>query len=261
MCVNSYLLPPKVRILDTPGLLNTHSVQHDEVHKESIATQVKDHIDSATAVLILANGTVRCSRVGIDYALSTLSSIFPEIPTKNTALLFTNVGEPVYSNVCEDTVPAILRVARQFHIDNPIALQRKYVKRNGDFIVKESRSGLRKLMKAAEQDALEMVKELFNWMEGLEPNPTTTIPPKAQPAAKEAKIPADVLVIRVKPKPAYSYHKLCKFMSNFYSTCFIRLHVFYALVVILIPWIQLFLCSGLVRFSHAEPGRSQLLCG
>jgi len=87
-------------------------------------------------------------------------------------------------------------------------------------------------MKAAEQDALERVKELFDWLEGLEPKPTTTIPPEARPAAKEAKTPADVLVIHVKPKPAYSYHKFCVFMSDFYSTCSNLMHIFYALVAI-----------------------------
>jgi len=207
-------------------LVNTHNVQ------ESISTQVKDHIDSATAVLIVANGTVPCGTVGIGHALSTLSSIFPEIPTNNIALLFTNVGDPVCLNVCEDMVPTILQDAPQFQIDNPIALQKKYVKRNGDSNVKESRSGLREFMKAAEQDALEMVKELFDWLEGLEPKPTTTIPLEARPAAKEAEILAGVDVfsrfqkmIRVKPKAASSYNKLRTSVSNFYSTCSIRLHV------------------------------------
>jgi len=163
-----------------------------------------------------------------------LSSIFPEIPTKNTALLFTNVPNPVCSNVCEATVPTILQDVPQFQIDNPIALQKKYVKLKGDSNVKESRTELRKLVKAAEQDALERVEELFDWLEGLEPKPTTTIPPKARPAVKEAKIPADVGVfsrfqnmIRVKPKAPSSYNKLRTSVSNFYSTCSIRLHVFY----------------------------------
>ena len=68
----------KVRILDTPGLADTRGLQQDEAHKKSIATQIQQHIDSVNAVLILANGTVPRITVGTDYALSTLSAIFPK---------------------------------------------------------------------------------------------------------------------------------------------------------------------------------------
>jgi hypothetical protein len=171
-------------------LVNTRSVQHDELHKESVASQIRDHIDSATAVLILANGTVSRGTVGIDDALSTLSSIFPETPTNNISLLFTNVWSPICLNVCEDTVPSILQNAPQFQIDNPIALQKKYAKLKGDPNMKAHRMELRKVVKVAEQEAKETVRRLFGWMEGLEPQTTIKNPPMTGPAAKEAKIPA-----------------------------------------------------------------------
>lgn len=48
---------------------------------------------------------------------------------------------------------------------------------------------LRKVVKTAEQDALETIVELFDWMDGLEPQTTTAIPLTARPDAKEAKNP------------------------------------------------------------------------
>jgi hypothetical protein len=48
---------------------------------------------------------------------------------------------------------------------------------------------LRKVVKAGKQDAKESVKQLFDWLEGLEPQATMKGPPMTGPAAKEAKIP------------------------------------------------------------------------
>lgn len=65
------------RILDTPGLADTRGIAQDEQHKESIANAIKNSITTVDAVLILANGTVPRLGVATDYALSTLSSMFP----------------------------------------------------------------------------------------------------------------------------------------------------------------------------------------
>ena len=187
MCINHF--PPKVRILDTPGLVDTRTAQQNEFHENSFDTQIKNYIDSVTAVLIFANGTVPGSSDGIDYAMSTLSTIFPEDFTKNIALMFTNVWSPLCCNFCEDTVPTSLQDARRFQIDNSFALQKKYVGHKGDPHMLESRMGLRKVVKTAEQDALETIVGLFDWMDGLEPQTTTAIPLTARPDAKEAKNP------------------------------------------------------------------------
>ena len=74
---------PKVRILDTPGLADTRSPQQDELHKQSIETETKNQIDFVSVVLVLANGTLPRVTVGTDYALSTLSAIFPNTLTNN----------------------------------------------------------------------------------------------------------------------------------------------------------------------------------
>ena len=46
----------KVCILDTPGLADTRDIRQDELKKKSFTTQIKNLIDSVTAVLVPANG-------------------------------------------------------------------------------------------------------------------------------------------------------------------------------------------------------------
>jgi hypothetical protein len=172
---------PKVRILDTPGLADTRSGQQDELHKRNIVAKVKDHIDSITAVLILANGTVPRVTVGTDYALSALSDMFPKSLARNVSFMFTNVISPLHWNFCLDTVPHALQHAPQFLLNNPIALQRKYLKLKNDPTMKKRRVDLRSAVKTGEQNALEMLVNLFDWLDGLEPQGTTEIgtkPPK-----------------------------------------------------------------------------------
>ena len=167
----------KVRILDTPGLADTRGLQQDELHKENIATQIKSHLDSVTAVLILANGTVPRVTVGTDYALSTLSAIFPKSLASNTAFMFTNVLSPLHWNFSGDSIPDDLKHAPYFLLNNPVALQKKYFKLKDDPNMKKTTVDLRKAVKASEQNAMGMVVELFDWLDGLEPQPTIGIFP------------------------------------------------------------------------------------
>ena len=166
---------PKVRILDTPGLADTRGTQQDELHRRSILTQIQKHIDSITAVLILANGTVPRVTVGTDYALSTLTATFPKSLTGNIGFIFTNVLSPLHWNFSRDTLPNILRDAPQFLLNNPVSLQRKYLKFKDNPNMKRGRMSLRDAVKAGEQNALRMLVELFDWLDGLEPQRTTGI--------------------------------------------------------------------------------------
>ena len=149
-------------------MADTRSVQQDELHKRSIATQIKDHIDSITAVLILANGTVPRATVGTDYALSTLSDMFPKTMVAEIAFLFTNVSSPLYLNATRDTTPEVLKCRPQFLLNNPIALQRKYHKLKDDPNMKKRKTDMHNAVKAGEQNAMQMLVELFDWLDGLE---------------------------------------------------------------------------------------------
>ena len=105
--------------------------------------------------------------------LSTLSTIFPTTLTNNLAFVLTNVSGPLYQNFSGDsTVPDALKDAPQFLLDNPIALQRKYVKLEDDVKLRNKRAEMRKMVKASEEQALEMLVDFFDWLDGLEQQPT-----------------------------------------------------------------------------------------
>ena len=149
-------------------MADTRGLQQDELHKKSIASQIKEHIDSVTAVLVLANGTVPRVTVGTDYALSTLSTIFPKSLTRNIAFMFTNVASPPIGTFL-GTLPDILKDAPQFSLDNPIAHQKRYAKSKGG---RGKKGGQADLVKTGAANALEMLAKFFDWLDGLEPQTT-----------------------------------------------------------------------------------------
>ena len=158
-------------------MADTRGIQQDDLHKRSIATQIKEHIESLTAVLVLANGTVPRVTVGTEYALSTLSTIFPKSLASNIAFMFTNVSSPLHWNFAGDTIPDVLKDAPQFLLSNPIALHKKYLRLKSDPNMKKGMSELLRAVKAGEQSALEMLVDLFDWLDGLEPQATREIFP------------------------------------------------------------------------------------
>ena len=139
---------------------------------------IQKHIDSVTAVLILANGCAPRLTVGTDYALSTLSSIFPKSLTENISFMFTNVPSPLFSNFDMDTLPEVLRAAEPFLFDNPVAAvaaQKKYNYLRGDLAKKKVKTVMRNAVLASQEKALEELVKLFDWLDCLRPQPTTEI--------------------------------------------------------------------------------------
>jgi hypothetical protein len=102
-----------------------------------------------------------------------LSTILPNTLASKVAFLLTNASEPLYQNFPGDTVPGVLKLAPQFLLNNPIALQKKHLELRDDPKTKNRRREIRKMMKDAEQSALEMLVDLFDWLDGVEPQPTT----------------------------------------------------------------------------------------
>ena len=134
-----------------------------------MSAQIKSHLDSISAVLLLANGTIARRTGGLDCAFSILSTIFPTIPANNIAFVFTNIVTPLSWNFCMDTIPEVLKGAPQFQLDNPIALQRRYLNLRDNPDMEQKRITLHNAVKDSEQNALTVLVELFNWLGGLEP--------------------------------------------------------------------------------------------
>ena len=79
--------------------------------------------------------------------------------------ILTNVPSPLSQNIPGNAFPDILV---QFVLDNPVALQKKYLKHKDDPNMKKESMELRTMVKAGEQKALEMLVDLFDWLDGLD---------------------------------------------------------------------------------------------
>ena len=156
-------------------MADTRGIERDEHHKDSIATHIKKHIDSVTAVLILSNGTVERITASTDYALSTLLTILPKSLAENIAFIFTNVASPLAWNFSQDIVPGVLKDAPQFFLDNPIALRRKYLNLKDRPNMKKAEKHMSNHLKAGKQKAMEMLVRLFDWLDDCKPQSTTEI--------------------------------------------------------------------------------------
>ena len=138
-------------------------------------TEIQRHLDFVSAVLIVANGTVRRITVDMDHAFSTLSAILPNTFVNNIAFMFTNAASRLSCNFPWDTVPEVFKDAPQFLLDNPVALQKKYLQFEDGLYSGDERMAMRSDVEAGEQKALEMLVGLFDWLDGLEPRQTTGI--------------------------------------------------------------------------------------
>jgi hypothetical protein len=156
-------------------LADPRGIEQDERHKNSIATQIKKHIDSVTAVLILTNGTTQRLTVSTDYALSTLSAMFPKSLAENIAFVFTHVPNPLSWRFSQDTISRVLREAPQFLLDNPVALRKNYIKLKDNSNVQKMQKDMLSCLETTEEEALEMLVQLLDWLDGCEPQPTTEI--------------------------------------------------------------------------------------
>jgi len=94
-----------------------------------------------------------------------------------------------------DSVPRELQGAPQFLLNNPIALQKKYIKLKDDPNIKKTKTELRKAVKVGEENALEMLVELYDWLDGLEPQPTTGLFPLSD-APTDPPIPMRQVVVK-----------------------------------------------------------------
>jgi len=133
--------------------------------------QIEKAIDSVTAVLILANGTVPRLNVGTYSALSALSGIFSRTSFKPVAFLLTNTSNQLYQNFSGDSLLEGFKDVPQFLLNNPIALQRKYLelKDKGGPTTRGQMRDFRESVKGSEQDALEVLVDIFDWLDSLEP--------------------------------------------------------------------------------------------
>ncbi len=146
-------------------MAGTRDIEQDELHKKSIITNIEQHVDSIDAVLILTDGIVSRITVEVDYTFAVLSAMFPKTLVSNIAFMFTNVRDPRSWRFSQEMLPEALKNAPQFLLDNPLALQNRF----------KNDPNKKGMVKACEQRALEMLVTLFDWLDGLKPQPAAEI--------------------------------------------------------------------------------------
>ena len=121
-------------------------------------TCIEQHVDSVSAVLVLADGRLG-TPIDMDCTLSALSALIPKALVNNIALMFTRVWIPSLSDSLQSKVPPPLKSDTIFLLDNPIT---------------PGYSGSKRTM-SHKRKALEMLVKLFDWLDSLEPQPATEI--------------------------------------------------------------------------------------
>ena len=106
--------------------------------------------------------------------------MFPKSLAHNVSFLFTNVLSPLHWNFSGETIPVALQDAPQFLLNNPIALQRQYLKLKHDPNMRRARRDLRDAVKAGEENGLKMLVKLFDWLDSLEPQGTAEAVTRSQ---------------------------------------------------------------------------------
>ena len=94
--------------------------------------------------------------------------------------MVTNISNPLYQNFAKSVVPEVLENVPLFLLNNPIALQKKYLELYDSPNVRKGRADWREAVTDAERDALEVLVGLFDWLDGLQPQPTTEVPQSTQ---------------------------------------------------------------------------------
>ncbi|EJD50575.1 hypothetical protein AURDEDRAFT_100103 [Auricularia subglabra TFB-10046 SS5] len=167
----------RIRVLDTPGLCDTRGVEQDIAHKASIAHAIRDNVAQVDAVIVMANGTNKRLTVPTDYALNTLSTMFPASIATNICFLFTMVDNPLAFNFHTTSLPTSLHSAELFTIQNPLALHLRFQEllQRTPAPTEAQRKRWTRLLHAAYDATVETLDDLFVWLDSTQPSPTTEI--------------------------------------------------------------------------------------
>ena len=111
--------------------------------------------------------------------------------------MFTNVLSPLHWNFSLETVPGELQKAPQFLLNNPVALQRKYLELKEDPNMEKRMAELRSEVEFGEENALHMLVKLFDWLDSLEPPEIVTGPQKREVETTVLPAPMDDMLVNM----------------------------------------------------------------
>jgi energy-coupling factor transporter ATP-binding protein EcfA2 len=169
----------RFHILDTPGLADTRGINQDAKHKAAIVQAVTSQITTVNAIVIVANGTLPRLGVATDYALWSLSSMFPRTLDKSIAIFLTNVPNALGCNFTQDALPEALRGDNYhpFFIDNPVALWKRYneIQERKEDVDPDEMDEMKTEVERSHKRVLKELLKFFNWVVDLKSQPTNDI--------------------------------------------------------------------------------------
>lgn len=149
-------------------MANIHDVdiEQEETHKKSIVKYIERHVESLSAVLILA---VENAIDRMEYTYSTWSAILPKTLGNNIAFIFPSfIGRAFI-------FPSVLgRLAWSFFKAIPTSLERSPVF-TVDCPIVPLGNDITIIKKNREPTALKSLVALFDWLDDLEPQPAKEI--------------------------------------------------------------------------------------
>jgi hypothetical protein len=186
----------KIQILDTPGLADTRGVKKDDEHRKKFLDAIRDQVKTIDAVLVMANGTVERLGIGTEYALATISSMFPNSIIKNTGFLYTNVNDRLSLNTLKSSIPKALQDCKSWTIQNPIAVHSKFEGKKLETNDREELDRMHHTINNCHKEALSTIGRMLKWMDDCDILPTTAI---AELAKKRADLDnnMDIILSRI----------------------------------------------------------------
>ncbi|KAJ8517636.1 hypothetical protein ONZ45_g5212 [Pleurotus djamor] len=172
-CANGY----RVQVLDTPGLADTRGMDFDNEHKQAISEAISTQITTIDSVIVLANGTNVRLGAATQYALTALAGMFPNSIADNIAFMFTMVSNPLQLNFQSDGLPASLKQAKTFTIDNPLAQWFSYqdALKSGQQDPNFSLEDMRQIVYRSYDSVLNTLNNFFRWQDERTVQPTGAI--------------------------------------------------------------------------------------
>ncbi|KAG9118310.1 hypothetical protein FRC07_007238 [Ceratobasidium sp. 392] len=111
----------RIRILDTPGLPDIQATDVDSQYMKAINDQVRS-VDHVHAVLAVAKGTNKRLQAATDYALASISRMFPRPIAQNIGLVLTHTRDGEDSESFDSSLlPKKVQNAERWVLQNPLA--------------------------------------------------------------------------------------------------------------------------------------------
>jgi hypothetical protein len=113
----------------------------------------------------MMNGTLERLSIGTEYALATLSTMFPTSIVNNIGFLYTYVSSRLSLNTLPTSIPSNLRSCESWTIQNPVALHAKYLEQAENAANPDELEDMQRALHTCYFETLEMITSMLKWLD------------------------------------------------------------------------------------------------